>query len=133
MDNLKFNIKVIGVLFNPQEKKILVGKNKGEKLFSFVDGKLKYDEELDQSLKRIIKEKTGYEVHNLGTIYANNRINGENTDSIELFFLCEIEQGKEKLGENVEEIRWIKAEEFEELSQRKLPKRLQEYLKNICG
>ena len=133
MSETKFNVKIIGILFNPKERKILIGKNKGDEYFSFVDGELKYDEELDQGLKRVTKEKTGHVIHNLGTIYANNMIEGKNTDTLELYFLCEINGGEEKRGEDVEEIRWIKANEFEELSNQKLPTRLKEYITNICG
>ena len=133
MEGTKFNVRVVGILFDPAEKKILVGKNKGEGHFSFVDGELKYEEELDLGLKRVATEKTGYVVHNLGVIFVNNRIGGENTDTLELYFLCEVKKGEEKPGEKVEELRWIKAEEFEDLSNRRLPSRLQEYIKNICG
>jgi len=133
MEGTKFNVKIIGVLFNPAEKKVLVGKNKGDKHFSFVDGELKYDEELDLGLKRVIVEKTGYKVHNLGTIFARNRINNQNTNTMEIYFLCEVKEGKETPGKRVEEIKWIKAQEFEEIANQKIPSRLKEYLVNICG
>lgn len=133
MKETKFSIKIIGILFDPMQKKVLVGKNKGDKYFSFVDGELKYDEELDDGLKRVTKEKTGYIVHNLGAVYANNRVGGSNNDILELYFLCEIREKKEEKGDKVEEIRWIKAKEFEKLADRRLPSRLKEYLNNICG
>ena len=133
MNKKMFNVKLIGIVFNPSEKKILIGKNRNDEYCSLVDGELRYDEELDFGLKRVIKDKTGYLVHNLGTIYANNKVNGENTDTLELYFLCELKEGQEKLGENVEEIMWINAEDFEKKTNKKIPKRLKEYLNNICG
>jgi ADP-ribose pyrophosphatase YjhB (NUDIX family) len=133
MVGTKFNVKIIGILFDPKERKFLVGKNKGEEYFSFIDGELKYDEELDVGLKRVVIEKTGYEVHNLGTIFARNRIDNQDTDMLELYFLCELKEGEEILGEIVEEIRWIKDHEFEGLTNQKLPPRLKEYINNICG
>jgi len=133
MVGTKFNVKIIGILFDPKTRKFLIGKNKGEKYFSFVDGELKYDEELDVGLKRVILDKTGYRVHNLGTIFARNRINNQNTDILELYFLCEIKDGNQKLGEIVEEIRWIKAHEFKELTNKKLPSKLSEHIDHICG
>ena len=132
MEGIKYTVRLIGILFNPAEKKILVGRNEGEEHFSLVDGELKYDEDLDLGLKRVTKEKTGYNVHNLGTVFARNNI-VERPETLELYFLCEIKEGEETPGEKVEEIKWIKAEEFEDLSNQKLPSRLKEYISNICG
>ena len=130
MEEEKFKVKIIGIIFKPEEKKILVGKNKGDERFSFLEGYLKKDEELDEGLKRATKEKTGYIIHNLGTIYARNNIENRKED-IELYFLCEASEGKEILGENVEEIKWIKPSEYESLTQEQLPSRLKEYILNL--
>jgi ADP-ribose pyrophosphatase YjhB (NUDIX family) len=62
----KFKINLIGILFDPKKRKILVGKNFGDTSYSFLDGELKYNEELDKGLKKVAFEKTGYKVHNLG-------------------------------------------------------------------
>lgn len=53
----KFKVKIIGILFNPKARKILIGKNKGDKHLSFLEGDLKCDEELDIGLKRVAKRK----------------------------------------------------------------------------
>ena len=132
MEKTKFYVKVIGVLFNPENKKILVGKNKEDKYFSFLEGHLDQDEELDVGLKRITNKKTGYIIHNLGTIFARNNIEGKK-ETLEVYFLCEATEGQEKLAENIQEIKWIKAREFEELANQKLPSRLKEYILNITG
>ena len=70
----KFKVKIIGILFSPLARKILIGKNKGEKNLSFLEGDLRYNEELDVGLKRVTKEKTGYIIHNLGAVYARNKL-----------------------------------------------------------
>src|SRR5574344_1889115 len=100
----KFNVKIIGILFSPKARKILIGKNKGDKNFSFLEGDLKYNEELDLGLKRVAKEKTGYIIHNLGTVYAENRL--KDKQALRIYFLCEATEGKETLGKNVAEIKW---------------------------
>lgn len=123
----KFSVKVVGILFKPSERKILVGKNLNDKNFSFVEGELNYDEELDIGLKRITKEKTGYKIHNLGSIYAKNKIPGKK-DLLELYFLCEATEGKEKPGKNVQELKWIKPKQVEKILNQKLPTRLREYI-----
>ena len=129
MPNGKFYVKIIGIIFNPSERKILLGKNKGDGYFSFVDGELRYDEELNQGVKRVTQEKTGYIVSNLGSVFAG--INPEKEDELAMYFLCEVKDGKETPGENVEEIKWVKAHEIEDLINEKLPKKLIEYVFRI--
>lgn len=123
----KFKVKIIGVLFKPDERKILLGKNKNDEKYSFLEGNLNHKEELDTCLKRVTKEKTGYIIHNLGAIYAKNMI-PENEESLELYFLCEATEGSEKPGENVEEIIWVKPSEVENKLQEEFPTRLKEYI-----
>ena len=129
MESGKFHVRVIGIIFNPKERKILIGKNKGDKNYSFVDGELKYEEELNSGLKRVTKEKTGYDISNLGSIFAGLR----KKDELAIYFLCEIKNGKEIRGAKVEKIRWVKAKEIEKLINEKLPGKLKEYLNSIAG
>ena|SRR3989344_8880688 len=129
MGNGKFYVKIVGIIFNPKERKILIGKNKGDKNYSFVDGELKYDEELNSGLKRVTKEKTGYDVSNLGSIFAGLR----KKEELAIYFLCEIKNGKEIRGQEVKEIKWVKANEVENLIKEKLPRKLKEYIDSIAG
>lgn len=129
MKSEKFNVKIVGIVFDPHRKKILIGKNKGDKNYSFVDGKLNHGQELNESLKRIIKEKTGYYTSNLGSIFAGIK----KKEELAIYFLCEIKEGKEDLGKGVKEIAWVKANEIEKLINEKLPEKLKEYLVNITG
>jgi len=122
----KFQVKIIGILFSPKSRRILLGKNFGDKVFSFLEGDLRYNEELDVRLKRVAFEKTGYKVHNLGAIYAKNMLNQK--DELELFFLCEATEGSEKAGPNVEELKWVSPKDVEKYLKIKLPTRLKEYL-----
>lgn len=135
MDKDRFKVIIIGMIFDPKTRKILVGKNKKEEHFSFLEEGLTYVEELDKELKRVTEEKTGYKVHNLGAVYARNCLDKENQtkckERLELYFLCEAIEGKEKPGENVKELIWIKPSEVEEYIHEKLPSRLKEYLTNL--
>lgn len=128
MDN-KFKVKIIGILFSPKARKILIGRNKGGEVLSFLEGELKYNEELDVGLKRVAKEKTGYKVHNLGAIYAENML--KNKDELRLYFLCEATEGKEVPGPNVEELKWVSPKKIESFVKQKLPTRLRGYLLNL--
>jgi len=57
MEDQKFHVKVVGILFDPKKRMLLVGKNFGDEKYSFLEGDLEYDEELDKTLKKITKEK----------------------------------------------------------------------------
>lgn len=126
----KFDIKIIGILFEPKSRKILIGKAKGDKEYSFLEENLTYNEELDRCLKKVAKQKTGYKIHNLGAVYAINKIKGRK-DLLELYFLCEATEGKEKPGKDIQELIWIKPAEIEKKLKIKLPTRLKEYIINL--
>ena len=125
----KFKVKIIGILFSPKARKILIGKNKEDKDLSFLEGDLKYNEELDVCLKRVAKEKTGYIIHNLGAVYAENRL--KKKDELFIYFLCEATEGKEKPGKNVAELKWINPKEAEKYLKKKLPTRLRGYISGL--
>ena len=125
----KFEVIILGIIFNPATRQVLIGKAKGDKNWSFLEGDLKHNEELDVGIKKVAKEKTGYDVKNLGAIFAKNCL--EDKDELELYFLCEIASGEEKKGENVEELKWIKPNQVEEYLNQTLPTRLKEYITNL--
>lgn len=126
MESTKFKVKLVGVIFDPKKRKVLVGKSKGEEKYSFLEGDLVPEEEIDRELKRITKEKTGFIIHNLGTIYSENRL--EDKEDLKIYFLCEATEGEEKKGEGVEEMIWIKPSEAEKKLETKFPTRLREFI-----
>jgi len=129
MEETKFHVKIVGIIFDPKKRRILLGKEKGFEKVSFIEESLSYDEELDVTLKRVIKEKTGYKVHNLGAVYAENVL--KDPDKLKIHFLCEATEGEEKPSEEVEELIWVKPSEVEETLEVKLPTRLREYITNL--
>ncbi len=129
MEQNKFKIKIVGIIFSPSTRKILIGKNYEEEKYSFLEGDLTYKEELDKCLKRTITEKTGYIAHNLGAVYAENKLRED--DKIKIHFLCEVTEGEEKPGKDVEKLIWVKPSEVEEKIQVKLPTILHEYIMNL--
>mgnify|MGYP000864411792 CR=1 FL=1 len=129
METQKFRIRIVGIIFDPSKRMILVGKNKDDEKYSFLEGDLTYEEELDKCLKRTITEKTGYVAHNLGAVYAENRLREK--DKVKIHFLCEATEGKEKPGKNVSELIWVKPSKVEKHLGVKLPSRLREYITNL--
>lgn len=133
MANGKFYVRIVGIVFDPSQKKVLIGKRKTEDFWTFIDGELEGEKELNQSLKQLTKDKIGFEVSNLGTVFANNKKTEEGEDELSIYFLCEVKSGEESLAEHIEEIKWVKADEIEALTKRTLPSRLREYLESITG
>jgi len=129
MEMDKFYTKIVGIIFSTTTRRVLIGKNYGDKGYSFVEGDLTHNEELDKCLKRTILEKTGFTAHNLGAIYAENMLSDK--EKIKIHFLCEISSGDLTLGENVDDLIWVKPSEVEEKLGVKLPVRLHEYLMNL--
>jgi len=125
----EFQVNIIGVIFNTKNRKILLGKKKSNDSYSFAKTILKENEELDVGLKRVIQEKTGENVHNLGSIYAENMLKNKNV--LNLYFLCEMQESNLKEGKHITELIWVNPSEVEEKLNRKLPPRLSEYIINL--
>src|SRR5210317_2116410 len=121
MEENMFYIKVVGIIFSTSTRRILIGKSKGDKNFSFLEGDLTYNLELDKCLKDTVKEKTGYTVHNLGSIYAENCL--QDPKKVKLHFLCQIKGGEEDLSSTVEEVKWVKPSQVEKEIGVNLPSR----------
>jgi len=127
MKGERFYVRIIGIVFDPAQKRILIGKNKKDKNYSFVDGKLSHDKELNESLKKIIKEKTGYYISNLGSIFAGVK----KKEELVIYFLCEIKEGREELGKGVKEIKWVNPEELDDYFNIAYHPHLREYILNL--
>ncbi len=129
MEKELFSASVIGIVFDASKRKILVEKRINDEDFRFVEDTLTHDLEIDKGLKKVIKDQTGYSVHNLGSIYAENKL--EDRKKINLYFLCEIKSGQEKKGENIKELEWINPCKAEKIMNKKFPTRLKEFIINL--
>ena len=129
-----FQVIVLGIIFDPKKRKILIGKRENdpytEKLtWCFLGGRLAEDGEINKTLKEKIKKQTGLEVKNLGAIFAKTY--EEKRDLLVVYFLCEAISGKMKAGEDLKELKWVKATELEKHFTTSFHPRLKEYLFNI--
>jgi ADP-ribose pyrophosphatase YjhB (NUDIX family) len=129
MEKELFYVKIVGIIFDTTTRKILVGRLNGDDHYSFIEGDLTHDEELDKCLKRTVKETTGFKIHNLGAIYAENIL--KKSDKLKLHFLCEIAEGELIPGGKITELIWVKPSEVEEKLGVELPSRLHEYITNL--
>ncbi len=129
-----FLINVVGVVFNPETKKILIGRRENdiyikELTWCFPGGRPNYGEELEDALKREIKKKTGLKVESLGAVFAKTY--PEKREFLTIYYLCELIGGKEKAGEKFKEIKWVNPEELEKYFTTSFHPKLKEYILNL--
>ena len=111
-----FNVILLGVIFDPKTRKILIGRRENdphipELTWCFPGDFLNKEEDLDKSLKKRIKETTGYDVKNLGSIFT--KVSPEKKDFLLVYFLCEVFSGEEKPGKDFVELKWVSPEDVE--------------------
>jgi ADP-ribose pyrophosphatase YjhB (NUDIX family) len=127
----KFNVILLGVIFDPKAKKILIGKRKNdpyikEFTWCFPGGRAIKEEDVDQTLKKSVKAKTGYNIKNLGAIFSKTY--PEKEDLLAVYFLTQVFEGEEKPGEDLTELKWVSPKELENYFTTSFHKKLKQYL-----
>jgi len=130
----RFNIVLLAIIFDPNKKRILIGRRENDPYVPKLKwtppgGSITPGEDLENSLKIKIKEQTGLEIENLGNIFA--MIPEEKKNFILLLYLCETIGGKEKAGGNLKEIKWVKPEELDDYFTIAYHPHLREYILNL--
>ena len=134
MEMDSFNTILLGVIFDPAKRKILLGRRENdpyikELTWVFPGGSLNYKEDLDAALKKKIKEKTGLDVKNLGAIFAKTY--PEKKEFLSIYFLCEAVGGEEKAADDLVELKWVKPEEVENYFTTSFHPHMKEYILNL--
>jgi len=134
MEMDSFNTILLGVIFDPAKRKILIGRRENdpyikELTWVFPGGSLNYKEDLDAALKKKIKEKTGLDVKNLGAVFAKTY--PEKKEFLSIYFLCEAVGGEEKAADDLVELKWVKPEEVENYFTTSFHPHMKEYILNL--
>jgi len=127
----KFEVILLGIIFDPKTKKILIGRRENdpdipELSWCFPGGRANHQEDIDKTLKRTIKEKTGLSIKNLGAIFS--RTYPEKKDLLSVYFLTEAFEGKERPGQDIKELKWVSPKELEKYFTTSFHKKLKEFL-----
>lgn len=127
---------VLGIIFDTKTKKILIGKRNDSKDFegltwAFPGGRPEHGEELEESIKREVKEETGLDVESLGVIFAKTY--PEKRDLVAIYFLCEMIGGEEKAGEDFSEVKWVSPEELKDHLTTSFHPKLREYVEGLTN
>jgi len=129
-----FLVNVLGIVFNTETRKILIGRKENDpyvpKLsWCFPGGRPKHNEELEDAVKREVKEETGLDVESLGSIFT--RILPEQKNILLIYYLCEVTGGKEKMSDEFKELKWVKPNELEKHFTTSIHPQLKEYILNL--
>ncbi len=132
----EFKVIILGIIFDPKEKKILIGRRENDphnpKLsWVFPGDNAKYEEDPDKTLKKAVKGETGLDVKNLGSIFAKTY--SDKKEFLSVYFLCAIVGGKEKPGKNIKELKWVSPKEIEKYFTTPINPKLKEYLEEITN
>jgi len=129
-----FTVIILAIIFDPKNRKILIGKRENdpyvkELSWIFPGGRLTPEETEEQTIKRKVKEETGLEVENLGTVFS--RVFPEKKDFFLIYNLCELTGGKEKPGEDIKELKWVSPDELQSYFTTSFDPKLKEYINNL--
>ena len=135
MEDLKdFKVIVLGIIYDPAKKKILIGRRENDPFVPKLKwtppgGRIARGKDLEGSLKVKIKQQTGLDVENLGNIFS--MIPDEKKNFLLLLYLCEVKSGKEKVGGNLKELKWVKPENLDSYFTIAYHPYLREYILNL--
>ena len=134
MEKGKFNVVVLGIILDQEKKKILIGKRENdpnikELTWCFPGGRLNLGEDLDEALKRNIKEKTGYDIKNLGAFFS--RTYPEDPELLTVSFLTKVFEGEEKPGDDLVELKWVDPKELDKYFTTTYHKKLKEFIEEL--
>ena len=130
-ENPKFEVIVIGIVFDSGKKKFLIGRKEDgpdAKLLGwcFPGGRIMPGDDIDKVLKKKIKLKTGYSIKNIGTFFSQTH--EEKPEIVSISFLTKVFEGKELPGDDFAELKWVSANELEDHFKIPIHKKLKEFL-----
>ncbi len=128
-----FLVNVLGVVYNPETGKILIGRRENDPLvpelkWSFPGGRPAYEKDLEEYLKIEIKKKTGLDVEVKEIILA--RKPPENKEFLLIYYRCDVVGGKENAGEKFVELKWVEPTEAQKYFTTSFHPKLLKYLES---
>ena len=133
-NNPQLDVILLAIIFDPAKRKILIARREKDEdiqnlTWQFPEGRLRYESDIDELIKTKVKEKTGYDVKNLGSIFS--KIYPEKKDLLGIYFLCEVFSREEKPADDFVELKWVGPDELEKHFKTSFHPRLKEYLMNL--
>ena len=129
-----FLVNVLGIVYNPKTKKILIGRRENDPYIKklswcFPGGRPSYGKDLELYLKKEIKIKTGINVDVKRIVFAKTY--PEKREFLSIFYYCEITGGKEKPNQKFVEIKWVKPTEVKKYFTTSIHPKVFEFLRTL--
>lgn len=129
-----FFLNVLGIIFDSDSKKLLIGKRENDPFFDkltwgFPGGRPAYLEDIEYYLKLEIKKKTNLDVEVGKIIFAKTY--PENREFLSIYYHCKVVGGNEKPGEKFSQLKWISVSEIENYFTTSIHPKLLDYLKTL--
>ncbi len=129
-----FLVNVLGIVYNPKTRKILIGLRKDDPYLKklswcFPGGGPAYKKDLEFYLKQEIKNKTGLNVKVKKIVFAKTY--PEKRKFLSIYYDCEKIGGKEKAKEKFIQIKWIKPTEVKKYFTTSIHPELLRYLRTL--
>lgn len=134
LDEGKFVVNALCIVFDTSRKKILVGRREKDPYvknlkWCFPGGMVKKNLTVEESLKKNVKDKTGLNVDVLGPIFS--RVFPEENNLFLIYYLCTLQGGKEKPGDNFIELKWVDPETLEKIFTTSINPRLKNFILSL--
>jgi len=128
----QFLVTLQAIVYNTRTKKILIGLRKDdpniEKLsWTFIGGKAG-DEDIEESLKKTVKDKTGLDIDIKEIVHAKTY--PENRKIISIYFCTESET-EEAESKGFEELKWIDPKEVQKYFTTSIHPKVLDFLKKL--
>ena len=130
-----FLVNLLGIIYDPESKKILIGRRENDPFLEelswvFPGGRADYDQELEDKLALIIKDKAGLELTAEDIVFAKTY--PEKREFLSIYYLCQArENSGEVAGGELKELKWVKPSEVVDYFTTSLHPKLLEYLKTL--
>lgn len=129
-----FLVNVLAIIYDSKTKKILIGRREKdpylkELTWCFPGGRPGYKKDLEDYLKKIIKEKTNLNLKIDRIVFAKTY--PERRELLSVYYCTKYGGGKERVGGDLKELKWVRPTEVKKYFTTSLHPKLFEYLKTI--
>lgn len=130
----KFDVIVVGIIFDPKEKKVLIGKREDDPYIEnltwcFPGGRVIQGEDIDKSLKKEVKKKTGYGIKNVGAFFTETC--QARPDLVAVYFLTQIFEGEALPGDGIKELKWVSPKELDQYFTHNFHRKLKKFMEDL--
>jgi ADP-ribose pyrophosphatase YjhB (NUDIX family) len=129
-----FLVNCLGIVYNPETKKILIGRREGdphiEKLtWCFPGGRPGYEKDIEDYLKIEIENKTGLRVGDGKIVFAKTY--PEKREFLSIYYFVTSDSSEVEAKEKFVEVRWVKPSEVTGYFTTSLHPGVLEFLKSL--